>query len=272
MPELPEITSRAREMHAALPGKTIRSILVKQPKCLNLTEAEFLTALVYARIEEVTHHGKWIKVLTTSGWLLINLGMGGEILLTDSENLPTKHRIVFFFEDNSALSINFWWFGYVYYSELEKLDKIAMIAKLGPEILEVKEQEFTEAIRSAKPRLKLKSYLLDQSNFSGIGNAYIHDILFMARLHPERKLGTLTHEEIASLFQAIKGGLLPSAEKGGAFYELDLYGNKGRFQMEDILVGYKEDLLCPKCGQLILKIRTGSTNSYICPSCQPLPE
>jgi formamidopyrimidine-DNA glycosylase len=272
MPELPEITSRAREMQAALPGKTIQSILVKQPKCLNIPEAQFISALENASIERVTHHGKWIKILTTRGWLLINLGMGGEILLTDSRNLPAKHRIVFSFGDNSSLSINFWWFGYVYYSELEKLDKITMIAKLGPEILEVKEEEFTEAIRSGKPRLKVKSYLLDQSNFSGIGNAYIHDILFMARLHPDRKLGTLSGEEVTSLYHAIRDGLMPSIAKGGAFYEIDLYGNKGGFQMEDIQIGYKENLPCPKCGELILKIRTGSTNSYICPGCQPLPE
>ncbi len=268
MPELPEIISRAREMQAALPGRMIQSILVKQPKCLNLPSDQFIAALEIAQIEQVTHHGKWIKVLTTHGWLLLNLGMGGELLIRENDNFPEKYRLAFTFTDNSLFTINFWWFGYAYFAELDKLYTIPMIAKLGPEILEVTLEDFSAAIRTFKPRIKVKSFLLDQSNFSGIGNAYIHDILFLAHLHPDRHLGTLNSSEITSLFQSIQDGLLPSIEKGGAFYELDLYGNKGGFQMEDILVGYKENLPCPACSTIITKIRTGSTNSYICPSCQ----
>jgi formamidopyrimidine-DNA glycosylase len=63
--------------------------------------------------------------------------------------------------------------------------------------------------------------------------------------------------------------LIPSLEKGGAFYEKDLHGVKGGFTMEDILIGYREGTPCPVCQTPIQKIKTGSTSSFVCPTCQP---
>jgi len=50
---------------------------------------------------------------------------------------------------------------------------------------------------------------------------------------------------------------------------MDLFGQKGSFREEDILIGYHEGKPCPKCGTSIIKIKTGSTSSFICPNCQP---
>jgi formamidopyrimidine-DNA glycosylase len=266
MPETPEITSRAAEMNKELVGKTIASVEVMQPKCLNLSTDEFAASVREARIASVTHHGKWIMVLTDRGWILINMGMGGEILLTNREKLPAKHRLVFDFSDKTCLTINFWWFGYVHFCALNKLDSHPMIAKLGPNILDLSESDFSGLFKSQKG--KVKAFLLDQSKVAGIGNAYIHDILFLARLHPLRVITSLSDAEIHGLYQAIQDGLRPSLAKGGAFYEMDLYGQKGGFLMEDIIIGYRENSPCPHCGTSIKKIKTGSTSSFICPQCQ----
>jgi formamidopyrimidine-DNA glycosylase len=93
MPELPEITVLAHQMKTQLVGKTITSIQVLQPKCLNLPEESFVGALTGARMLDVSHHGKWLFVETSHGWLLLNLGMGGEILLTTRDKLPDKYRL-----------------------------------------------------------------------------------------------------------------------------------------------------------------------------------
>jgi formamidopyrimidine-DNA glycosylase len=267
MPEIPEIASRTAEMNVALPGKQISAIEIMQPKCLNLPVDEFVTALVGAVISQVTHHGKWIQVETSQGWLLLNMGMGGEILLTDRIHLPEKYRLIFDFTDATCLSINFWWFGYVHFVASDQLTNHAMTAKLGPNVLDLSETEFSERIRGQKG--KVKAFLLDQTKVAGIGNAYIHDILFLAALHPMRAIASLTDEEIHQLYMGIRSGLLPALNKGGAFYEMNLYGQKGNFQMEDILIGYREGLPCPKCQTPIVKIKTGSTSSFICPTCQP---
>jgi formamidopyrimidine-DNA glycosylase len=268
MPELPEIMSRAREMKKALVGKTIANIEVLQPKCLNVSVKAFRKGLIGARLLDVTCRGKWLFVETTQGWLLINLGMGGEILLARRGALPKKRRMIVDFDDGTCLTLNFWWFGYTHYVPHGKLDKHAMTAKLGPNALGLTPKEL-HAIAKGR-RGAIKSLLLDQSQIAGIGNAYVHDILFMARLHPLRKIHTLNECEIETLAKAIEKGLRPSAEKGGAFYEVNLYGKPGRFKAGNILIGYKEGKACPACGARIEKIKTGSTSTFICPSCQPL--
>lgn len=268
MPELPEITSRAREMQAALTGKTIGAMQILQPKCLNINMDAFQTALNGAKIEAVNNHGKWIFTRTSQGWLLLNLGMGGEILLTNRASLPKKHRLVFDFADETCLAVNFWWFGYAHYVGLDQLSSHEMTAKLGPNAMDISVEELKDLVHGSRSRLK--AFLLDQSRLAGIGNAYIHDILFLARLHPLRTLDSLSEDDIVQLFDGIHKGLQPAMDKHGAFYEVDLFGKAGGFSADDILVGYRENQPCPRCGTLIQKIKTGGTSSFICPSCQPL--
>ncbi len=268
MPELPEIASRAAEMKAELVGRTIADVEVLQPKCINLRVDEFVPALRGARILDVTHRGKWLFVRTTQGWLLLNLGMGGEVLLVTRESLPEKRRLVLHFTDGAALSINFWWFGYAHYVPADGLAGHAMTARLGPNALDVTLDDL-RALVSGKRR-RVKAFLLDQSQIAGIGNAYVHDILFLARLHPLQMLSSLSKPDVEALWKGIRAGLQPSIDRRGAFYEVDLYGRKGGFNMEHILVGYREGQACPQCGALIVKIKTGSTSSFICPHCQRL--
>ena len=131
MPELPEITVFARDMQKDVVGRTIAGVEVVQPKCLNLPEEEFAAALKGARFESVTAHGKWLKAETTLGWLLLNLGMGGEILLTGRNRLPNKYRLIFDLADGAALVVNFWWLGHAHY--VTDLAEHPMVSKLGPE-------------------------------------------------------------------------------------------------------------------------------------------
>ncbi len=268
MPELPEIAVLARQMNKKLVGKTLTRIEVRQPKCLNVSKSVFVKALVGARIVGVTQRGKWLLAETTQGWLLLNLGMGGEILLVTRDTLPSKHRLIFDLDSGECLAINFWWFGYAHYARPGKLDKHAMLAKLGPNALDVTLDGLQAMLKGR--RGQLKSFLLDQSKLGGIGNFYIHDILFLARLHPLRLIHTLTEAEVKALFEAIHTGLQTAIDKSGSSYEVDLYGRKGHWTADDILVGYREGKPCPACGTSIIKIRTGSTSSFICARCQPL--
>ncbi|MDY7042300.1 MAG: zinc finger domain-containing protein, partial [Chloroflexota bacterium] len=64
--------------------------------------------------------------------------------------------------------------------------------------------------------------------------------------------------------------LQTAVDLGGSAWEMDLYGQKGRYDDGCLLVGYREGQPCPQCGTTIEKIKTGSTSSFICPRCQPL--
>jgi formamidopyrimidine-DNA glycosylase len=266
MPELPEIYQVAQQMQKELPGKIFDSFEIIQPKCLNISPKKFVSALNNARITEVTYHGKWICVNTSHGWLLLCLGMGGEILLVNRTSLPEKYRLIFDFKDGSCLAINFWWFGYSHFTA--KLADHKMTAQLGPNAIDVDAACLQEILKKRKG--VLKTFLLDQKRIAGIGNFYIHDILFKARLHPLRPVQSLSDAEIRLLHKAIQDRLLTSIRKGGASYEQNLYGQKGGFSMKDLIIGYKEGKPCPKCGTDIQKIKTGSTSGFICTKCQPL--
>jgi len=228
MPELPEIVCRAREMNEVLVGRTIRSIEVLQPKCLNVPVEQFRAGLTGAEVLGVTHRGKWLFVETSRGHLLINMGMGGEILLVPRDRLPEKWRVRFDLEGDEALAINFWWFGNTHFVAPEKLEEHAATAKLGPNALDLSLKEFAQLLAGRRGRIK--SFLLDQSKVAGIGNAYVHDILFAAKLHPLRTIPTLGMADIERLYGAIRTELQRSIDVGGAWYEVGLNGERGGFR------------------------------------------
>jgi formamidopyrimidine-DNA glycosylase len=266
MPELPEITVLARQMKPELVGRTISRVQVLQPKCLNVSTEEFTQATVGARLLDVGHHGKWILTETTQGWLLINLGMGGQILLVARDSLPEKHRAILDFEDGAALALNFWWFGFLHFASDPA--EHPMIAKLGPDMMSLSLPEFRDLL--AGRRGGIKSFLMNQSRVAGIGNVYIQDPLFKARVHPLRGIQTLSDDEIEALYRAIRGTLQESIDLGGSHWELDLYGEHGRWDGSYFLVAYREGQPCPQCGTPVEKVKTGSTAGFVCPRCQPV--
>ena len=268
MPELPEIYLLSVQMKSELRGKTIAAIEVLQPKCLNVSAPTFKKALAGAGVHDVTYRGKWIFMETTQGWLLLCLGMGGEILLTTRSALPKKYRLIFDFTDHTCLVVNFWWFGYAHYARPNQLQRHGMTAGLGPNALDMDVASFHRLLKGRRGRLK--AFLLDQSKMAGIGNFYIHDILFRARLHPLRTIDSLSDAEITALAETVQTRLQLSVDKGGAAFEVNLSGQKGNFGMEDLVIAYKEGQACPVCGSMIEKIKTGGTSSFICPGCQPL--
>lgn len=268
MPELPEIVCRAREMNQALPGRRIEAVEVLQPKCLNVPAEEFRSGLVGANITGATNHGKWLFVATSQGHLLINMGMGGELLLVSRDRLPEKWRVRFDLDNKMALTANFWWFGSTHYVKPDRLAEHKETAKLGRNALDLSRDEFLGLL--ANRRGRIKPFLLDQSKIAGIGNAYVHDILFRAGLHPLRAIPTLASADVKRLYAAIQAEFSRSIEKGGAWYEVNLHGERGGFTADDLLVGYREGKPCPTCGATIEKIKTGSTSSFICPTCQPV--
>ena len=264
MPELPEITVLARDMQRELVGRVIGGVEVLQPKCLNMPVAEFREALGGAEILEVRPHGKWVQVETSRGWLLFNLGMGGEILLTDRDSLPEKYRLIIDLQDGASLAVNFWWLGHAHF--VADMADHPMTARLGPNALDLSPDDF-RALLSGR-RGGIKSFLLNQKNLAGIGNVYVQDPLFKSRLHPLRPISTLRDDEVNALYHALRGTLEESIELGGSEWEMGLHGEKGRWGRPHFQVAYREGEPCPVCTTAVEKIRTGSTHTHICTSCQ----
>ncbi|MEW6230657.1 MAG: zinc finger domain-containing protein, partial [Bacillota bacterium] len=99
----------------------------------------------------------------------------------------------------------------------------------------------------------------------------VQDILWGARLHPQRPLGSLTEAEVRALWEAMREVLRRGIAEGGSDYEKDLYGCRGGWSVDKhFAVGYREGRPCPRCGAPIQRIRTGQTSTFICPNCQVL--
>ena len=269
MPELPEIFNIAQQMNKELFRKKIVLVDVRQEKCLNISVNDFKSLLINKIIGPITSRGKWIFTkLEPNAYFLLSLGMGGNVLYHKSgEKLPHKYHLKLKFHDNSMLTIGFWWFGYCHAVNENELETHKMTSKLG--LSPVNEKEFNydnfNIILQGR-RGNIKSFLMNQKYIAGIGNVYIQDILFKAKLHPDRKIPDITENERKRLFEVIKTNLKEAVKLGGLAYEKDLYNRPGRFK--DFLVGYKEGSPCPECGTEIKKIKTGSTATFICSSCQ----
>lgn len=270
MAELPEIAKLSGQMRDVLCGKTIQNLTLLQEKCANIPSDEFQKRITGARIDDIRNRGKWIITTLNNGEnILLSLGMGADILFFDNEKNETdKYQIKVLFSDGSGYTARFWWFGkflLVSDGELASEPNTKDIA-IDPFDKKFTLDYFSSLLKGKKTQIK--AFLMNQKNVGGIGNMYMHDILFKAHLHPQKKISDMSGEEIKLLYSTITELLNLSQEKGAFAYESDFFGQKGGFTMDYFLVGYKENQPCPVCGETIVSIKTGSTSTFICPACQ----
>ncbi len=272
MAELPEIAKLTEQMREALRGKTIQSLTLLQEKCGNIPQDEFQNRTKGAGIDDIRNRGKWIITRLNNGEnILLSLGMGADILFFDNENNEAdKYQIKVLFSDGSGYTARFWWFGkFLLVSD----DELASEPNTKDIAIDPFDESFTHDYFSSLlkgKKTQIKAFLMNQKNVGGIGNMYMHDILFKARLHPQKKISDMDGDEIGLLYDSIIGLLNLSREKGAFAYESDFFGRKGGFTMDYFLVGYKENQPCPVCSETIVSIKTGSTSAFICPACQKI--
>ena len=167
--------------------------------------------------------------------LLMNLGMGADMVrFVPGDPLPPKYQFRLDLEDGSGFTIRFWWFGYVHLGADDEMHAHAMTRDLGPSPLdpEFTADDFRGLVR--RGRGMIKPFLLDQRHLSGIGNAYIHDILFRARIHPRRQIPGLSDAEIDALYASVRDVLGTAIVMGGAYYEKDFYGHPEATQQNTV--------------------------------------
>lgn len=270
MAELPEINKICIQMNHALRSKEIRDVALIQEKCSNVSADVLKSRCIGAQIASVKNKGKWIIIsLENAENILISLGMGGDLLSFDQKtDSQQKYQIMLTFKDGSGFTIRYWWFGKFLIasdSELQEEPNTKDIA-MHP-FAESFSYDYFRGLFAGKTG-QIKAFLMDQKNISGIGNMYMHDILFKSRLHPQKKISQMTENDFTALYQSIHDILRFSDSVGAFAYESDFYGSKGGFTKECFLVGYKENEPCPQCGEKISLIKTGSTSTFICPQCQ----
>jgi len=144
-------------------------------------------------------------------------------------------------------------------------DALKSLDPRGLEVLDTDLDTFTRVLQSENHTLKRA--LTDPRLFSGIGNAYSDEILFQAKLSPLQLTQKMSPEQIAPLFTAVRSTLQDwidrlRTEAGAKFPE------KVTAFREDMAVHGKYKGKCPRCGNIIQRIRYGSNEANYCPFCQ----
>jgi formamidopyrimidine-DNA glycosylase len=147
-------------------------------------------------------------------------------------------------------------------------DPLQVTSKLGPEPLEITAKEFGALFE--RRRGHLKPLLLDQTFLAGLGNIYVDESLWYARLHPLRRAETLTSAERARLFRAIQRVLTRAIAVGGTSIDVmykRVNGASGGFQ-DSLRAFDREKRPCRRCGTPIRKTVVGQRGTHFCPTCQ----
>ena len=281
MPELPEVESIALGLRQLVVGKRIERILVRSPIIMRGPQRRrwrrFLDELMGRRVERVTRRAKRLILGLEGGSALVfQLGMTGKLLLPNSEKgmAPPKHtRLIVSFTDATELFfVDTRRFGRVWcLASLDPDDpdtamEAAGLTRLGPEPLSMKPETFAGILRSARP---IKALLLDQTRIAGLGNIYVDESLWAARLHPARTCASLTTEEAATLLREIKSVLRRAIRAGGTTFSdfRNAYGDMGRFRAR-LRVYQRHGQPCKRCGTTLARLVIAGRGTHICPCCQ----
>lgn len=279
MPELPEVETIAQDLrHANIIGCTISKVHVYWPKTVSKPAVlQFIEHLEGQKITGIQRRAKYLVLqLADNSFVFIHFRMTGRFLISSSDTPVHSPYIRLTVELDNGKSL--------YFHDTRKFgrwswtaDPKEITAKLGPEPLE---SSFTlEAFKllvKGKKRA-LKPLLLDQQFIAGLGNIYVDEALWEAKLHPSQLAFKLSELQLKALHQAIprvlKRGLQSQGTTLGSgrtnFYRLN--GTKGDHQSL-LKVFRRTGEACPRCGEIIQRIVVAQRSTHFCPSCQILDD
>ncbi len=189
------------------------------------------------------------------------------------EKLPEKHQLYLEFEDASSITCTVQMWGCMYCFQEKDANGIPethVISKNPTPLEDSFDEGFFKSLLQNKKlsSLPAKAFLATEQRISGLGNGAAQDILFTARIHPKRKMSTLSDPELNVLFKAVKSVLSDMRNNGGRDTEYDLYGRKGGYRT--ILSKNTVNKPCPICSTLIKKESYLGGSIYFCEQCQKL--
>jgi formamidopyrimidine-DNA glycosylase len=274
MIEMPEATTIARQMQETLTGKTIvrfsRGPLVHKFLWLNKTAEAYDAFLRGKQLTRASSYGRSIYLYVGDADLLWFGELGGRILYhPQGEALPVKYHLRWDFSDASAMTFAMQMWGFVgLLSQSELAAHPYAEVGISPLSERFTSHCFGQLLEEypEKTRKGIKGFLVTSKHVNGIGNGYLQDILFRAKLHPTRKIPSLRQDDREHLHAAIQDTMAQSIQLGGREDERDLFNHAGGYKrlLSSSTVGQP----CPVCGTTIEKITYLGGACYLCPTCQ----
>ncbi|URZ86748.1 DNA-formamidopyrimidine glycosylase [Floricoccus penangensis] len=272
MPELPEVENVRRGLTNLVKGKKISSVEARYPRMVLTGAEEFEKALKNQTINSVERRGKYLIFKLDEDVFVSHLRMEGKYNLYQDEIPENKHYHIFFnFEDGSTLVYqDVRKFGTMELMKESELDDYFSRKKIGPEptFEDFDSKEFYKSLHKSKKIIK--PYLLDQSLVAGLGNIYVDEVLWRAKIYPADPANIIPIANIEKLHDAIIEVLQQSVELGGSSIRTykNALGEEGKFQNHLKVYG-KQGTPCPRCGTTIEKMKVSGRGTHFCPKCQP---
>ena len=271
MPELPEVETVRRGLEKLILGKKILNIEIRYPKMIKTDLNQFQKELPGQVIQSMGRRGKYLLFNLRDKVLISHLRMEGKYFYYPDEIPERKHaHILVHFEDGTTLVYeDVRKFGTMELLAPELLDSYFISKKLGPEPTD---QDFDLGrfkLALKKSKKPIKSHLLDQTLVAGLGNIYVDEVLWRAKVHPARISQGLTAQEAKKVHDETIKVLGQAVEKGGSTIRTytNTFGEDGTMQ-EFHQVYDKTGQACSRCGSIIEKIQLGGRGTYFCPKCQ----
>jgi formamidopyrimidine-DNA glycosylase len=271
MPELPEVESLAAFLREHAVGHAVARADAASFSVLKTFDPP-LTALAGQVITGVGRHGKFLDLSTDHGLHLItHLARAGWLRwrgdLPTAPPKPGKSPLAFRLrlDDGSGFDL----------TEQGTKKRLAVylvrdpaevpgVATLGPDPLAADFTLDTLAGLVEGRRTQIKGVLRDQGIIAGIGNAYSDEVLHVAKMSPFKIAASLTPDDVAVLYDAIKTTLGEAVERSAGLAAADLKGEK----KSGLRVHGRTGQECPECGDTIKEVSFADSALQYCPTCQ----
>lgn len=275
MIELPEAVAIAAQLNQTIRGKRIAECNTGNSPhkwvFYKPSQRKLEKLLFKKTIGEVTSVGRGIHIGLEPDEALVVDEFGGKLLYHDQGSmLPDKYHLFLKFEDDSSFTVAIQGWGFIStLKEWEQTKWTRIRAKaISPADASFRIKRFIELCEQYEDKEKdsVKTFFTNGKSVAGIGNAYLQDILFRAKLSPKRKVADVSSDEKKALYSAVKDTINQAIKQNGRTAERDIYDNPGKYS--PIMDRQAKDKPCPNCGTKIQKISYLGGSCYICPSCQ----
>jgi formamidopyrimidine-DNA glycosylase len=291
MPELPEVETTVNGLKTRVLKRTFVDVwsdwekIVKKPKDFK----QFKKEIKNKKIEKIWRRAKNIVFDLSDGYsLLVHQKMTGHLLVGNWELLDGKWKpikegplndpynrflhLIFYIDNGEMMALSdARKFAKVELWQTDELLNSKEFINLGPEPLDKSftSEKLKEVLKNKKG--KIKQVLMDPSVIAGIGNIYSSEILWQAKINPEKSAAKLSDAELKLLYQDIKKILQLGVNLGGESFSdyRKPDGSKGDFD-DERKVYKREGQKCIRCETKIKRIKFGGRSTFFCPSCQKL--
>ncbi len=278
MPELPEVETVRTGLEEALAGRLIEKVEMHRQSLRFAMPVDFAEFLEGNKFGAFRRRGKYLVIETgAKGHLLAHLGMSGRFTIVAGQENPEPYgrhdHVVFHMEGGARLIYTDpRRFGVLDLIRSDDWQDHRLLAKMGIEPLSNAMNGAFLLSKARGRRTPIKSFLLDQHIIAGLGNIYVCEALYRAKISPECPAFSLEDEiEADGLSQAIQAVLREAIAAGGSTLRdyAQSNGELGYFQHCFAVYG-REGEACPAkgCGGIIKKITQAGRSSFYCPECQ----